>query len=60
MSPLLGFSISDAPFSLGYTLAKVGELPICVYACMNGKTFSPNEVAKDVNVGRFYSVFQDK
>jgi L-asparaginase len=60
MSPLQGFTISDAPFSVGYALAKVEELPPGIYICMNGKTFTAKEAEKDTAKGRFYSIFEDK
>ncbi len=46
MIPLVGFSPSDAPFNLGYAVAKVLELPAGVYVCMNGRVFEPEEVMK--------------
>ncbi len=57
MIPLIGFSPSDAPFNLGFALAKVNELPCGVYVCMNGRVFSAAEAAKIVGEGRFVSVF---
>jgi len=56
MIPLIGFSPSDAGFSLGYAVAQVRQLPSGVYVCMQGETFKPNEVAKDMGRGRFYSI----
>ncbi len=57
MIPLIGFSPSDAPFNLGYSLAKVQELGPGTYVVMNGRVFSPEEVAKLLNKGRFISIF---
>ncbi|MCX6751437.1 MAG: asparaginase domain-containing protein [Candidatus Nomurabacteria bacterium] len=57
MIPLIGFSPSDAPFNLGYSLASVKTLKPGVYVCMNGEIFSSNEVAKRVLEGKFVSVF---
>ena len=57
MIPLMGFAPSDAPFNLGYAIAKVQELPPGIYVCMNGRTFSPEEVVKLLYEGRFISVF---
>lgn len=59
MVPLRGFSAeySDAGFNLGYAVAKVEELPSNVYLAMNGRTFNPEEVAKSLSEGKFYSVF---
>lgn len=60
MTPLKGFEFSDAPFSLGYAIAQVQTLKNGVYLCMNGETFTPEEVAKNLTEGRFYSIFSDK
>lgn len=60
MMPLDGFTGSDAPFNLGFAVAKVLELPRGVYICMNGTAFNPNEVAKLLSGGKFYSIFGEK
>lgn len=60
MTPLIGFEPSDASFNLGYAIAKVQSLSPGVYLCMNAKAFRPEEVAKNLSEGKFYSVFQDK
>lgn len=60
MTPLLGFSPSDAPFSIGYAVAKVQELPPGVYVCMHGRVFSPEEILKVLKEGRFSSIFMKK
>jgi len=60
MIPLMGFAPSDAPFNLGFSVAKVLELDSCIRVCMNGKTFEPNEVVKIIEEGRFDSVFNNK
>ena len=57
MIPLLGFSPSDGPYSIGYALAKVQDLDSGIYVCMNGKIFSPEEVMKINKEGRFSSIF---
>ncbi len=57
MIPLRGFESSDAPFNLGYALAKAEELKPGMYLCMNGRTFNPDEVAKNLSEGKFFSVF---
>ncbi|OGZ00478.1 MAG: hypothetical protein A2946_00505 [Candidatus Liptonbacteria bacterium RIFCSPLOWO2_01_FULL_53_13] len=58
MVPLSGFWNSDAPFNLGYAVAKVESLPPGIYLCMNGRTFNPDEVAKNLSEGKYYSVFE--
>lgn len=60
MIPLVGFSPSDAPFNLGYAVAKVLELPAGIYVCMNGYVFEPEEVMKVLHRGKFISIFGEK
>lgn len=60
MTPLKGFEPSDASFNLGYAVAKVQELDPGVYLCMHGVTFTPEEVAKSLSEGKFYSIFKKK
>ncbi len=60
MIPLEGFSPSDAGFALGYALSQVQILPKGVYVCMNGRTFSPREVLKVLQEGRFDSIFSKR
>lgn len=60
MTPLKGFEPSDASFNLGYAVSKVQELSPGIYICMNGKTFTPDEVAKSLSEGKFYSIFKKK
>jgi L-asparaginase len=55
--PIDGFANSDAPFNLGYTLAKINHLEPGVYVCMNGNIFTAEEVAKMVSEGKFFSIF---
>ncbi len=57
MIPLNGFSPSDAPFSLGYAVAKLEELEPGVYVAINGRVFSPEEVMKVMSEARFASIF---
>jgi L-asparaginase len=42
--PLKDFALSDAPFNLGYALAKVEELPAGIYFCTNRKTLRAQEI----------------
>lgn len=60
MIPLTGFTNSDGGFNLGYSMAKVQELPPGYYVCMNGRVFSPEEVVKLVSEGKFGSIFGEK
>lgn len=57
MIPLSGFSPSDGPFNLSFSVAESLHLDPGVYVCMNGRTFNPEEVVKLFNEGRFASVF---
>ncbi len=56
MIPLTGFSPSDAPFNLGFSLASIKTLKPGIYVCMNGQIFTPQEVSKRVSEGRFVSL----
>ena len=60
MIPMVGFSPSDAPFNLGYAIAKVQELKAGIYVCMNGKAFNPEEVTKLLYKGKFVSLFGER
>lgn len=60
MVPIKGFDFSDGPFNLGYAIAQVQKLPAGVYVCMNARVFTPDEVAKNIAEGKFYSVFKDQ
>ena len=44
---------SDAYFNLGYALANLRRLPCGVYLCMNGETFVPDDVFKNIEKARF-------
>lgn len=57
MIPLKGFAPSDAPFNLGYSIAQFSFLKPGIYICMNGKTFTSDEAAKNISQGKFYSIF---
>lgn len=57
MIPIKGFSPSDGPFNLGFTLAQVEILPPGVYVAINGKVFQPDEIIKLISEGRFTSIF---
>ncbi len=57
MIPITGFSPSDAPFNLGYSMAALKTLKSGVYVCMNGQIFNPKEVLKRLSEGKFVSVF---
>lgn len=56
--PLLGFTGSDGPFNIGFSLAMMAHLDPGVYICMNGKIFDPDEVAKMIKEGKFVSMFE--
>lgn len=60
MVPIKGFDFSDGPFNLGYAFAQVKKQEPGIYVCMNATVFTPDEVAKNIAEGKFYSVFEDK
>ncbi|HSX39991.1 MAG TPA: asparaginase domain-containing protein [Candidatus Saccharimonadales bacterium] len=60
MVPIKGFDFSDGPFNLGYAVAQVQKLAKGIYVCMNARVFTPEEVAKNIDEGKFYSVFKDE
>ena len=53
MIPLTGFSISDAGFNLGFTIASFASIEPGVYLSMNGGIFKASEVEKNVELFRF-------
>lgn len=59
MTPI-GFTNSDAPANLDIAVSKLDELKPGVYVCMNARVFTPEEVAKNINEGKFYSVFREE
>jgi L-asparaginase len=59
MVPLEGVYPTDAGFNLGYAVSKSQELKPGIYICMNGDTFTPQEVVKNLGEGKFYSIFRD-
>jgi L-asparaginase len=57
--PLQDFQNSDAQFNLGYSVAQLEYLKPGVYICYNAHTFKPDEVAKNLPKGQFYSVLRN-
>lgn len=53
MVPVVGFSASDAPFNLGYSVGSFQSIEPGVYICMNGGIFKYNEIAKNTELLRF-------
>lgn len=53
MIPIIGFTISDAGFNLGYSIASFDVVKPGVYICMNGGIFKPEEVEKNMELLRF-------
>jgi hypothetical protein len=58
MVPLDGFTMSDAPFNLGFSIATLLSMTPGVLLCMNGHLFKPQEVAKSMSEARFFSIEQ--
>lgn len=53
MVPIVGFSISDASFNLGFSIASFNAIEQGVYLCMNGGIFKADEVEKNADLLRF-------
>jgi len=53
MIPIIGFSISDAGFNLGFSISAFDSVNPGVYICMNGGVFKPQEVEKNMQLLRF-------
>lgn len=58
MTPLEGYSMSDAPFNLGFSVATLLTMKPGVLLCMHGRLFKPQEVAKNMAEARFFSIEQ--
>jgi len=58
--PLVGFSPTDAGFNLGYAVAQARTLPVGVFVAMHAQIFKPDEVAKQMAEGKFYSLWGGK
>ncbi len=56
MLPISEFTMSDGGFNLGYSISELNYLQPGVYLCMNGRVFTPDEVMKIINQGRFSSI----
>jgi L-asparaginase len=55
MDPL-GKVFSDAPFNLGFALARIYDVPSGVYIAMHGRLFEPFHVRKNFELRRFEEV----
>lgn len=53
MIPIIGFSVSDAAFNLGYSIASFDNIQNGVYICMNGGIFNYEDVNKNTDLLRF-------
>lgn len=53
MVPIVGFSISDAAFNLGFSIASFGNISPGTYISMNGGIFKADEVQKNLDTLRF-------
>lgn len=56
--PLEGYSMSDAPFNLGFSIATLLNMEQGISLCMHGQLFNPSEVAKDMSHAHFFSIEQ--
>jgi L-asparaginase len=55
--PLEGVTMSNGGFNLGFAYAQLAVLNPGVHVCTNGQIFSPDELAKLLNEGRFTTIF---
>jgi|SRR3989344_4217273 len=55
--PLIGLSMSDGPFNLGYALAKVQDLSPNIYISIKGKAFTLPEFDKFAKAGKLYELY---
>jgi len=53
MIPIIGFSASDAPFNLGYSIASFNSIEPGIYLCVNGGIFKYSGIEKNVELLRF-------
>lgn len=53
MIPIVGFSMTDAAFNLGYSLASFHGVEDGVYISMSGGIFRATEVEKNLDILRF-------
>jgi L-asparaginase len=53
MIPITGFTMSDAGFNLGFTIASFSGIKPGVYMCMNGGIFHSGEAEKNETLLRF-------
>jgi len=54
--PLKGYDMSDAPFNLGFAFATLQHMDSGVKLVLQGHVFSPDDVAKNLSEGRFFSI----
>ena len=52
----LGGVFSDAPFNLGFALARIRDVPSGIYIAMHGRLFEPFHVRKNFELRRFEEV----
>lgn len=60
MTPMIGFTNSDGPFNLGFSMACLSVLENGIFVCMNGRVFSPEEVLKSLYKGRLSSIYGER
>lgn len=60
VTPLVAFDFSDAPFNLGYSLAKAQHLPAGIYITLEGRCFTLEQVNKYINEGKLHEIFASK
>ncbi len=56
----IGFVGSDGPANLNLAVEKLAKLQPGAYLCMYQQIFTLEEVAKNIDEGKFYSVFREE
>ncbi len=58
MTPLEGYTLSDAPFNLGFSIATLLTMEPGILLCMHAHLFEPDEVVKNLASAHFFSIEQ--
>ena len=53
MIPIIGFTVSDAAFNLGFSIGSYSNLKPGVFICMNGGLFNYKDIEKNVDLLKF-------
>ena len=58
--PIDGFTYSDGPFNLGFSIASFNNIDNGVFVCINGGIYDPEEVFKLISEGRYDTIYSKK